>query len=365
MDQSLLLLPQAIRPEQLLGFYIPGIGALLTLLVVLLTGLVTANIVGQRLVRFWEGAAVAHSGGEVDLLQRQAGQRHAVLRQRRSLPQGAAGALPASRGLVGRLPDRHAARAKSPSTAATNMVSVFIPTTPSPVNGFFFFVSKSDTIELDMSVDDALKYIVSMGVVAPPPRDPNLSAAPRTNNPARAPSAGTHSRTRNQPCVPITAANSTPATSTRSSPFAAGPIAAATTAASSSSTCATAKAWPRSSAIPTAPEMFARRRSRAQRIRAQDHRQGAPPSGRHREPQPAVGRDRDPLPRTGNPQRRGHAALPARRREPLRERAPGQSRHRPAPAADAEEHDAALQDGACPSAASSTPTASSTSKRRC
>ena len=54
MDQSLLLLPQAIHPEHLLGIYIPGLGALLTLLVVFLTGLVTTNIVGQKLVRFWE-----------------------------------------------------------------------------------------------------------------------------------------------------------------------------------------------------------------------------------------------------------------------------------------------------------------------
>ena len=55
MDQSLLLLPEAIRPEHLLGMYIPGIGALMTLLVVFLTGLVATNIVGQKLVRFWEG----------------------------------------------------------------------------------------------------------------------------------------------------------------------------------------------------------------------------------------------------------------------------------------------------------------------
>ena len=54
------------------------------------------------------------------------------------------------------------------------MVSVFIPTAPSPVNGFFFFVRKRDTVELDISVDEALKYIVSMGVVAPAARNPNL-----------------------------------------------------------------------------------------------------------------------------------------------------------------------------------------------
>jgi uncharacterized membrane protein len=54
--------------------------------------------------------------------------------------------------------------------ADSELVSVFIPTAPSPVNGFFFFVRKRDTVELDMSVDDALKYIVSMGVVVPPLR---------------------------------------------------------------------------------------------------------------------------------------------------------------------------------------------------
>ena len=59
------------------------------------------------------------------------------------------------------------------------LVSVFIPTAPSPVNGFFFFVKKNETIELDMSVDDALKYIVSMGVVAPPVQGNHLG---RTQN---------------------------------------------------------------------------------------------------------------------------------------------------------------------------------------
>jgi uncharacterized membrane protein len=55
MDQTLLLLPPTVRPENLLGFYIPGLGVILTLAVVLFTGLVTANLIGQRLVLFWEG----------------------------------------------------------------------------------------------------------------------------------------------------------------------------------------------------------------------------------------------------------------------------------------------------------------------
>jgi uncharacterized membrane protein len=173
MDQSLLLLPQAIRPETLLGFYIPGIGAVMTILVVLVTGLIAANIVGQRMVRFWEGLlaripvvkSIYYSVKQIsDTLFSGSGEAfRKVLLVRYPHPEAWSVAFqtgtPADD--VGRL-------------TGDELVSVFIPTAPSPVNGFFFFVRKRDTIELDMSVDDALKYIVSMGVVAPAVRDANL-----------------------------------------------------------------------------------------------------------------------------------------------------------------------------------------------
>lgn len=173
MDQSLHLLPQAIHPEKLLGFNIPGAGAVLTLLVVFLTGLVTANFIGQKLVRFWEGVlaripvvkSIYYSVKQVsDTLFSGNGEAfRKVLLVRYPHPQAWSVAFqtgtPASQ--IGELiTDEH--------------VSVFIPTAPSPVNGFFFFVKKSETIELDISVDDALKYIVSMGVVPPVRRYPNL-----------------------------------------------------------------------------------------------------------------------------------------------------------------------------------------------
>jgi len=171
MDQSLLLLPQAIHPEHLLGVYIPGLGALLTLLVVFLTGLVTTNIVGQKLVRFWEGVlaripvvkSIYYSVKQVsDTLFSGSGVAfRKVLLVRYPHPEAWAVAFQTghpARDVADMLPDEH--------------VGVFIPTTPSPVNGFFFFVRKSDVIELDMNVDEALKYIVSMGVVAPPMRNP-------------------------------------------------------------------------------------------------------------------------------------------------------------------------------------------------
>jgi uncharacterized membrane protein len=166
MDQSLLLLPTAIRPETLMGVYIPGIGAILTLLIVLITGLVTANIIGQRLVRFWEGVLA-----RIPVVK---SIYYSVKQISETLFSGSGEAF--RKVLLVRYPHPNAwSVAFLTSTPAANIVGVldeehvgvFIPTTPSPVNGFFFFVKKTDTIELDMSVDEALKYIISMGVVAP------------------------------------------------------------------------------------------------------------------------------------------------------------------------------------------------------
>ena len=178
MDQSLLLLPEAIRPENVLGFYIPGIGALLTILVVLLTGLVAANIVGQRMVRFWEALlaripvvkSIYYSVKQIsDTLFSGSGEAfRKVLLVRYPHPEAWAVAF-----LTGTPADEVSAM------TGEELVSVFIPTAPSPVNGFFFFVKKNETIDLDMSVDDALKYIVSMGVVAPPVQGNHLG---RTQN---------------------------------------------------------------------------------------------------------------------------------------------------------------------------------------
>jgi len=166
MDQSLLLLPPTIRPEVLIGFYIPGVGAILTLLVVFITGLVATNIIGQRLILFWEGVLT-----RIPVVK---SIYYSVKQISDTLFSGSGEAF--RKVLLVRYPHPNAwSVAFLTSTPAASIatvvdeehVGVFIPTTPSPVNGFFFFVKKSDTIELDMSVDEALKYIISMGVVAP------------------------------------------------------------------------------------------------------------------------------------------------------------------------------------------------------
>jgi uncharacterized membrane protein len=166
MDQSLLLLPNSLHPETLVGVYIPGMGAVLTLLVVFLTGLATTNIIGQRLVVFWEGVlwripvvkSIYYGVKQVsDTLFSSQGEafRKALLVQ---YPREGSWTIAFMTGSPGGDVVNH---------LKGEYVSVYVPTTPNPTSGFFLMMPRSDVIELDMSVDAALKYIISMGVVAP------------------------------------------------------------------------------------------------------------------------------------------------------------------------------------------------------
>ncbi|OZA29731.1 MAG: hypothetical protein B7X93_05575 [Hydrogenophilales bacterium 17-61-9] len=169
MDQSLTVLPAAWQTEAWLGVRVPGLGVILTLLVIVLTGVFGANFFGQKIIDFWERQltripVVKTIYGSVKQVSDTllSGSGHAfrkVLLVRYPHPEAWSLAFQTNLpGEVARvLPDEH--------------VAVFIPTTPSPVNGFYFFVKKSEVIELNVSVDRALKYIVSMGVAsgeAPP-----------------------------------------------------------------------------------------------------------------------------------------------------------------------------------------------------
>lgn len=167
MDQTLLLLPQALRTEGWLGgVHIPGLGVLLTLLIVFLTGLLAANIIGQRLVLFWEGVlaripvvnSIYNGVKQVsDTLFSPTGQafRKALLVQ---YPHQGSWTIAFQTGVPGGDVVNH---------LQGDFVSVYVPTTPNPTSGFFLMMARSDVIELDMSIDEALKYIISMGVVAP------------------------------------------------------------------------------------------------------------------------------------------------------------------------------------------------------
>jgi uncharacterized membrane protein len=166
MDQSLLFVPAALRPENLFGFRVPGIGVILTLLVVFVTGLLTANIIGQRLLLFWEGVlaripivkSIYYSVKQVsDTLFSSKGVafRKALLVQ---YPREGSWTIAFLTGQPG---------GDVGHRLQGDYVSVYVPTTPNPTSGFFLMMRRTDVIELDMSVDNALKYIISMGVVAP------------------------------------------------------------------------------------------------------------------------------------------------------------------------------------------------------
>jgi len=166
MDQTLLLLPEVWHPDKLLGIHIPGWGIILTLLIVGITGMLVRNVLGQQLLRYWEGLllhipfvnSIYKGVKQVSdtILSGQGNSFRKVLLVRYPHPQ--AWSLAFQTSVPGEVSYRF----------DEEYVAVFIPTTPSPVNGFYFMVRKTDTIELDMTVDVALRTIVSMGVVSSP-----------------------------------------------------------------------------------------------------------------------------------------------------------------------------------------------------
>lgn len=166
MDQSLLLLPERLHSEALFGFHVPGLGIFLTLLIVISTGALAANFFGRQLL------ALGH-----DLLTRIPIVRsiYGGVKQISDTlfsPEGKA----FRRAVLVRYPHQGtwtvALVTGSPEHEVADIlgreqISVFVPTTPNITSGFFLIVPRSETIELDMTVDNALKYIISMGVAEP------------------------------------------------------------------------------------------------------------------------------------------------------------------------------------------------------
>jgi len=166
LDQSMLLLPQQWRTESFLGVHVPGLGVILTLVIVFATGVFATNFFGARLVQLWH--AILHRIPVVktiyssvkqisDTLFSSGGQafRKALLVQ---WPREGMWTIAFQTGTPGGDVVNH---------LRGDYVSVYVPTTPNPTSGYFMMALRKDVIELDMSVDDALKYIISMGVVAP------------------------------------------------------------------------------------------------------------------------------------------------------------------------------------------------------
>ncbi len=166
MDQSLLLLPAAWQPKELFGFNVPGLGVLLTLGIIFGAGLVATNIFGQHLIEVWESLlarvpvvkTIYSSVKQVsDTLFSNTGNafRKAVLVQ---YPRDGSWTIAFITGVPGGDVKEH---------LFGDYISIYVPTTPNPTSGFFLMMPREDVIDLDMSVDEALKYIISMGTVTP------------------------------------------------------------------------------------------------------------------------------------------------------------------------------------------------------
>ena len=169
LDQTLNILPDRWQPDALLGLHIPGFGVLLTLGILLAVGGIASNFVGRKLVS-WGDALVS---------------RIPVVRSIYSSVKQVSDTVFSDGGNAFRTavlvqwphPGMYTIAFVTGTPAAGvaqylqgEFVSVFVPTTPNPTGGYLVTVPKRDCVELEMSVDEALKYIVSMGVVAPEPR---------------------------------------------------------------------------------------------------------------------------------------------------------------------------------------------------
>jgi uncharacterized membrane protein len=166
LDQTLLLLPPEWRTEGMIGVHVPGMGVLLTFVIVLITGALAANFIGARLVQIWHEllhripfvSSIYSAVKQVsDTLFSSSGEafRKTLLVQ---WPHKGVWTIAFLTGVPG---------GDVASHLKGDYVSVYVPTTPNPTGGYFVMLPRADVIELDMTVDEALKYIISMGVAAP------------------------------------------------------------------------------------------------------------------------------------------------------------------------------------------------------
>ena len=167
LDQTLKILPEAWQSERWAGMHIPGLGVVFALIVLLSIGALASNIVGNKLVNWWHAllhripvVRSIYSGVKQvsDTLLSEKGNafRKAVLVQ---WPHEGMWTIAFLTGNPGGAVAGH--------LNPKDYISVYVPTTPNPTGGYFVMVHQRDVVELEMSVDEALTYVISMGVIVP------------------------------------------------------------------------------------------------------------------------------------------------------------------------------------------------------
>ncbi len=177
MDKTLRFVPKEYLPETWLGFAIPGLGVLLTLLLVLMTGLLVANFVGRSMVGVWESlleripiVRSIYSAAKkfVEIVFSDSGQSFKKVLLIEYPRKGIYSLAFQTATNLGEVQER----------TGEPVVCTFVPTTPNPTSGYIIIVPKKDIIELDMEVDEAFKMIVSLCVVVPAWRKDQIGELP-------------------------------------------------------------------------------------------------------------------------------------------------------------------------------------------
>jgi uncharacterized membrane protein len=166
MDRTLLLIPENYRPDELLGFHIPGLGVILAVVVLLLTGLLAANFVGRAFVGGWESlmdripfvrAVYSAAKNFAEMVFSDSSQSFKKVLLIEYPRKGLYSLAFQTATNLGEIAGR----------TGEEVICCFVPTTPNPTSGFIIIVPKKDITVLDMDVDEALKMIISLGVVVP------------------------------------------------------------------------------------------------------------------------------------------------------------------------------------------------------
>jgi uncharacterized membrane protein len=179
MDKTLAIIPARYQPDELIGFHIPGLGVILTIIVLLVTGLLAANFVGRAFVGGWESMmdripvvraiySAAKNFAEMVFSDSSQSFKKVLLIQ---YPR---------KGLFSLAFQTSSQLGEVQGRTGEEVVCCFLPTTPNPTSGFIIIVPRKDIIELDMEVDEALKMIISLGVVVPTWRKDQTAELPLT-----------------------------------------------------------------------------------------------------------------------------------------------------------------------------------------
>lgn len=172
LDQSLILLPPPLRPENLFGISVPGLGILISAIIILLTGFMVTNLAGKRLLAMGEEwlariplvrsiYSAVKQVTETVLTTNKNPFRKVLLVE---YPRKGLWTLGFQTGSSASVVE---------NVTNENLFTIFIPTTPNPTSGFIIFVPAADTRSVDLDVESALKLIMSLGVVTPDQKNPS------------------------------------------------------------------------------------------------------------------------------------------------------------------------------------------------